>query len=930
MQNSTSRKRLSISNQNDYSEPVSDYNWKALLSRRQGCKERFNKIKYEIEDATDKLQKIEQNSRNRTKTESEYTRGPSSLHKINNNSFITPTNGNQILNNNRDGKIISVTQSHDNARKCQTSNGYSVDSETCKNTKVPGQVVDTTPRNTLNCIPSRFASLAKTQNNAKLSKPLGSNERNYSISSSRHSISSSSIGSRYGDDISDRRSNSKYADDMSNRTSRSQSTASNSSINNSLNILKSYTIQGVEFTKNDPEYGDFTNQSPNLQNKRHFNERTKLDVETQKDNVKTSTRFAFKDTTSLSQDSNTCKKPYASSCHSKSMKSLKTVFNSCQNDIHDSIRPDPNSSSEKNNPLSEHLYSQFCENNLNTSFCPISNITTNKSVIQKHSSDIYGLTINEYLDNREKIGEDRNMKGHNYSTQVYQQKTNVKSFNMVKDSSENYLQLSLSSTFAVNPSPSSPLNNVQRNVDNCINNAEDKQRKNERKVDYLRLEYHDYSIDRVFQEESSYTSFYERSPFLQTAKVVLAESLPVTLICDTSKSIFHCENSLAIVNLDPNNNIVGVSSHQPEISDMASHLTSTQRFSKFCELSDTILHTLNLGKRKPNSSVNDNTNGEHKKNTSRKIENNEIENPNHDLSNISFNLNNVSDNETEAKENNNICRPNRSLSSTEDPGSDWEYYSESEDEFGVCNKDIKQEFYNGYGSNRPKSISFPIKSDTNLLFPFHRVLNPKNAKSSTDQWSPYLKDVTFDISPSRNPQISTSVKALNDWIKSISDPRNRDALNEMNKNHRKLYPLCTMSKHERKPNTIHTDENSNSIQTEEKEGSFVEYMNDPQTDEPTEMHIVNYCNGVRHGFYAVFTTPTSWVMTNPVGTGFTQFNYIGRFMNGKKVGMSWKWLEGNGYYIDTGEEEDDNIPHAGFYLYPNLSCGIYGMIRITL
>jgi hypothetical protein len=40
--------------------------------------------------------------------------------------------------------------------------------------------------------------------------------------------------------------------------------------------------------------------------------------------------------------------------------------------------------------------------------------------------------------------------------------------------------------------------------------------------------------------------------------------------------------------------------------------------------------------------------------------------------------------------------------------------------------------------------------------------------------------------------------------------------------------------------------------------------------------------------------------------------------------MSWKWLEGNGYFMDLDEEEDDNIPHGGYYLYPNLSCGIHG------
>ena len=47
-------------------------------------------------------------------------------------------------------------------------------------------------------------------------------------------------------------------------------------------------------------------------------------------------------------------------------------------------------------------------------------------------------------------------------------------------------------------------------------------------------------------------------------------------------------------------------------------------------------------------------------------------------------------------------------------------------------------------------------------------------------------------------------------------------------------------------------------------------------------------------------------------------------MNGKKVGMSWKWLEGNCYFIDLEGEEDDNMAHDGYYFYPNLSSGIHG------
>ena len=164
------------------------------------------------------------------------------------------------------------------------------------------------------------------------------------------------------------------------------------------------------------------------------------------------------------------------------------------------------------------------------------------------------------------------------------------------------------------------------------------------------------------------------------------------------------------------------------------------------------------------------------------------------------------------------------------------------------------------------------------------------------------------------------LERLKKWIEDVSNVENVNTLMEMNNCYHQQHPLCTITKNGL-TNIMATTEKkyTNGNEKEQKEGIFIEYATGPKSEDITEMHIVNYCNGLRHGFYKVYTA-------SPYNgnNDFTQFHSIGRFRNGKKVGFSWKWLEGNGYFIDVDEEEDQDSLRDGYFLYPNLSCGIHG------
>jgi hypothetical protein len=168
------------------------------------------------------------------------------------------------------------------------------------------------------------------------------------------------------------------------------------------------------------------------------------------------------------------------------------------------------------------------------------------------------------------------------------------------------------------------------------------------------------------------------------------------------------------------------------------------------------------------------------------------------------------------------------------------------------------------------------------------------------------------------------IETLRKWIKDVSNLEIINILLDINNSFHQQYPLCTMNKNGLRDSMTPEETSKEKFNKEEKkEGTYIEYVRDHKTDYSYEKHVVNYCNGVLHGFYRVFTASS-----NNGGNEFTQFHSIGQFMNGKKTGISWKWLEGNCYFIDLEGEEDDNIAHEGYYLYPNLSCGIHGKIKI--
>ena len=316
---------------------------------------------------------------------------------------------------------------------------------------------------------------------------------------------------------------------------------------------------------------------------------------------------------------------------------------------------------------------------------------------------------------------------------------------------------------------------------------------------------------------------------------------------------------------------------------MAFHLTYTQRFRSFCDLTESTINTNSFGKRKvQSSSVIENLNYNQKELSISAINNVKSLNFNRSQSCTSCNTNNRYENEITLKRDDNIAYQNgfhTSNEESEESDSEWEYYSDEESEIGT-----------------------------------------ENEKITKDPWSPYLKDVTFDINNYRDSKVFMQIETLKKWIEDVSNIENSNILLGMNNFYHQQYPLCTMSKNELRDSMTPEEKSLETLNKEEqKEGTFIEYVRDDKTDYSYEIHIANYCNGVLHGFYRIFTASS-----NNGGNEFTQFHSLGRFMNGKKVGMSWKWLEGNCYFIDLEGEEDDNMARDGYYFYPNLSSGIHG------
>jgi len=553
----------------------------------------------------------------------------------------------------------------------------------------------------------------------------------------------------------------------------------------------------------------------------------------------------------------------------------------------------------------------------------------------KQSSNVYDMTKTSYMNNKEKtMGQNKSYEGLNFSTHFQQDNLNSRACNKDNESTNNYSHSSCNSTLKVNPVLATSCNVVGVNLDNCKNDHNSMNTKRDVKAaQHLKFQYHDFEVEGTFREEFNYTSFHVRPPCLQTAKVVLPQFHPVSLISDHSNSIFYCETELSSHSLDQNNNkIVTISSHYTENSNMASHLTYTQRFASFCELTESTINTLNFGKRKAQSSSVCENLIYNQNELSTSVKNNvEKHNTNGSQSYKSCVTNNNHDNEVTLKRDDKLRYQNgfqTSNEESEESDSDWEYYSDDELVIGPTNLTTSECYKK---DEKPKRISFPINSNRNTFYMRHPALNTRSEKGTKDPWSPYLKNITFDINNDRDSKTSIEIKALNNWIEDVSNVEKSNILMDMNNYYHQQYPLCTTNKNgltniitskEKQKEKWNKDRRQ---EQEQKEGTFIEYVEDDKSDDFSEMHIVNYCNGVLHGFYRIFTASS-----NNRGNEFTQFHSIGRFMKGKKVGMSWKWLEGNCYFLNLDEEKDDNIPRDGYYFYPNLSCGIQGKYKIII
>ena len=545
-------------------------------------------------------------------------------------------------------------------------------------------------------------------------------------------------------------------------------------------------------------------------------------------------------------------------------------------------------------------------------------------------------TKTSYMNNKQLQDTNKNFESSNKSTRFYENDNedsftcNKRSCNEEKESFKNDSQLSILSPnhSNLNRMTSSLLQNISNetrvNLNNCatidhnssISNINEQK---ERQKFQLKFKYHDYEVDRTFNE--CFSSFLVKKPIPQTAKVVVTRLHPVSQICDNIKSVFHCESLLcSFEKSDQNNNIFGIAASHHEGSNMASHLTLTQRFASFCDLTESTVNTLYFGKKNPNVSQDRNKSSSNEKNEHTRLIGKQDQEEQKNAANDIITLNqtipynkldetiNYECNENEAVNNQ---LQNGALTSSEDDEeeSEWEYYSD--DECVPSSHEISKLYNNGNG--RPNSISFPLSNKGDTFFIRHPALLTRKEINNKEQWSPYIQDVTFDISPSRSPDVACDVNSLNKWIEEISKVESKNAFIDLNKN---FHVNCSNCK---KNNFAKNDMNGEINDEGKEEGIHVDYLKDPRTDEITEMHEVHYCNGVRHGYYRIFVPAIGGSDDD-----FTKFHSVGCYLNGKKVGVCWKWMEGNCYFIDLSEENEEQALHDGFYLYPKLSSGIYG------
>jgi hypothetical protein len=191
------------------------------------------------------------------------------------------------------------------------------------------------------------------------------------------------------------------------------------------------------------------------------------------------------------------------------------------------------------------------------------------------------------------------------------------------------------------------------------------------------------------------------------------------------------------------------------------------------------MNTSSFGKRKAqSSSVFENLNYNQREFSTSVISNVKSHNFKRSQSCTSCNTNNGHGNETNLKRDDKIGYQNgfhTSNKESEESNSEWEYYSDDESEIGT-----------------------------------------KNEKSTKDPWSPYLKDVTFDINNYRDSKVSFQIETLSKWIKDVSNLEIINILLDINNSFHQQYPLCTMNKNELRDSMTPEETSKETIHHEEK------------------------------------------------------------------------------------------------------------------
>ena len=214
MDHFTIRKRQSPLESNDTNlNPITDFEWKSLLARRQDCKERVTKIKDGIDSTTDRIKRLEINRSSKINEKSCVTsfafsnQETKDSHNINQYKSVQLNEHNNFAFNNMESNDSRIEYARSSTSTLQ------------KSSKLP----ETSSR-PLTDIPSRFAGLARNQTSVR-SELLGFDDRTPSKMQYQGASSTCSNQSTY----SSSSSNSKYSMDLMDTRSRSQSTSSSRS-----------------------------------------------------------------------------------------------------------------------------------------------------------------------------------------------------------------------------------------------------------------------------------------------------------------------------------------------------------------------------------------------------------------------------------------------------------------------------------------------------------------------------------------------------------------------------------------------------------------------------------------------------------------------------------------------------------------------------